>query len=341
MTRRDRSDSNRSPNRTPSSGSGKARKRKHFNNQETEIAEVRVEMPFHSASSQKSIPRGPSSQDQNPSRSQHAPTHTGQGGRSGSSMKHILSGPVPSQSSPRAQISPRKRRKATDGRAHRAYSEKEVEMAEFMAAMGSKQFTKQNALATANLPETPFTAPRAVQATAHPAPSIQQLRAASPFQPAGPSQPGPSSASQHGPSGVFQPGLFAAPEPGPSNTSEQGPPGASQLGLSADQKRRRQCSKCGKAFQSGYAARNHRQKCNVVLRCSKCKFQARSQGLLARHEKSHYDRVCRVCGFTTNDRVLYHSHMKTHQKDSNCEICGKVCRKNALRAHMRDEHPQQ
>ncbi|PXF45316.1 hypothetical protein BWQ96_04906 [Gracilariopsis chorda] len=328
MERRDQPSSDRSNKSSPSSRGRKGRKRTCPNELEMEMAEFMAGMPLNAASSHNSIPEGSTSRDYNPRRDQRAPAHTEQRGQGSPSMKDVLSGPVPSQSNPRAQISPRKRKKRADRQPHGAYSEKEVEIAEFMAAVGSKQqFTEQDAaLAMADLSVAPVTATRAVQATAQPASRVQPLPVAGPSQPAGLSQPGPSGASQPGPSGASQPG-GAAPPPG----------------VSDEKIRRRECVRCEKRFGSEREATKHRLECKVVLRCSKCNFRARSRGTLAQHESSHYNRRCDVCGFTTDRAKELQNHMdKGHEGGWICETCGqKYLRKSSLALHMKRKHDQQ
>ncbi|PXF45330.1 hypothetical protein BWQ96_04920 [Gracilariopsis chorda] len=313
MNRRDRSDSSRSRKSSASSSGDKARKRTSLNELELEMAKVLAGMPFHNASSQNTIPGGSSSPDHKQSRNQRATAHTAQDGHSGLSTKDSLSGPVPSHSSLRAQMAPRKRRKGADGQAQRACPSSAIQSG----------------------PSSVF----------HPGPS-----GASQAAPSDAFQPETSSASQPRPSHVLEQGQSGASLAGPSGASQSGPSGAfhpgssgvTQPGLSNHRKPRRECNQCGKKFHSEWAAMKHRRECQVVLRCSKCQFQARSRATLAKHEKSHYDRVCEICGFTTGHRQKFYDHMKTHDEESTCDVCGKkYLRKASLKRHMRDTHRQQ
>ncbi|PXF43127.1 Replication initiator 1 [Gracilariopsis chorda] len=311
--------------RDKSTGRGK----RSFNTVEMEIAEFMADMPLGSIGSRK-----PSTGVNKPSRdesSQRALTE--RGGRLDPSMKDVLSGPITSQSSSIAHAPHRKEKRAKHRPAQGSQTDRELEIAELMAATGSKpQLSKHEAaLAMADLAlQTPLSASRTVHAAAQPTSRVQTSTSVGPSRttPAGPSQPGPAQRgpSQRGPShpgtSIDHPVSGAAQKPEGRNNSHE-------------------CRKCGRAFNTQGAALDHQYECKIVLACSKCSFQAGTKAYLAKHERMHFERVCHVCGFTTIHGQAFKNHKKTHES-STCEICGaRYTRRDTLKRHMKDKHPQQ
>ncbi|PXF47849.1 hypothetical protein BWQ96_02385 [Gracilariopsis chorda] len=109
-------------------------------------------------------------------------------------------------------------------------------------------------------------------------------------------------------------------------------------------RRRDECPKCLRRFNSRAQATLHQKTCSASHNCTVCKYSTPYKGMMERHQAIHIETRCSICDRTFASREALSAHNVDHHGSPMpmfaCSHCGRrYSRKASMRNHIRNNHP--